>query len=265
MKGEGDIFWKIEDLTDDRSMQLVKKAKDAGFNTFWEYCCDAQAHGNFDTDCELTVQNRIRHLSSDVGWYFGFDFDKDGFPIGCDQFKAISKSWMSVGHKNNLWTYGNGFKGEGQMKKGEFILPNDCPKQKMKDEHGQQMFETVEMYAESNEKWVEDFAKAWDKMSQNKNSGLVSGPSNFWSHRCCIEKGLVYGGENLKAMKNVGSVLDCQKARKDFNGCKWFTYNDSNKMCFLKSTKINGQVSNTKNYGGPPACPQSANECNIYA
>ena len=240
----------------------MEKAKNNGFSTFWEYCCDAQGKGNFDTDCELTVQNRIRHLSSDVGWYFGFEFDKDGFPIGCKQFDVIAKSWMNVGYKNTLWSYD--MKGL-YIKDGEFKGPTDCPKQKMKDEHGQQMYKTVEMYAESNELWVEDFAKAWDKMSQNKNSGLVAGPSNFWSHRCCIEKGLVYGGEELKAMKNVGSVLDCQKACKDFNGCKWFTYNDSNRNCSLKKTKTNGQISSTKNYGGPPKCDQSENECNIYA
>ena len=239
----------------------MKKAKVAGFNTFWEYCCDAQANGNFDTDCELTVQNRIRHLSSDVGWYFGFDFDKDGFPIGCPQFDQIAKSWMSVGYKNALWSYD--MKGK-YIQDGEFLEPSDCPKQKMKDEHGMEMYKTVEMYAESNELWVEDFGKAWVKMSKNKNSGLVSGPTNFWSHRCCIEKGIVYSGEDLEVLQNIETVLACQEACKSLDGCKWFAYNDTNKNCRLKSDKAIGETSSTKNYGGPPTCPPSENDCNIY-
>ena len=35
------------------------------------------------------IQNRIRHLSTDVGYYLKFDFDKDGLPQGCSSFNAM--------------------------------------------------------------------------------------------------------------------------------------------------------------------------------
>jgi hypothetical protein len=35
------------------------------------------------------IQNRIRHLSTDVGYYLKFDFDSNGLPKGCSGFNAM--------------------------------------------------------------------------------------------------------------------------------------------------------------------------------
>ena len=35
------------------------------------------------------IQNRIRHLSTDVGYYLKFDFDSNGLPQGCSGFNAM--------------------------------------------------------------------------------------------------------------------------------------------------------------------------------
>ena len=69
--------------------RLEKYAQDKGFDSMYEYCCQIQADGcgtidglPCDPECEQAVQNRIRHLSSDVGFYLKFDFDGQGLPTG---------------------------------------------------------------------------------------------------------------------------------------------------------------------------------------
>ena len=63
---------------------LKSYAQGKGYDSMYDYCCDLQRNGQNDDQCNQPVQNRIRHLASDVGFYFKFDFDKDGLPIGCD-------------------------------------------------------------------------------------------------------------------------------------------------------------------------------------
>ena len=58
-----------------------------GFDSFYDYCCDRQSKGRNDNRCNYPVQNRIRHLSSDVGYYLGFQFDAEGYPTGCPGFE----------------------------------------------------------------------------------------------------------------------------------------------------------------------------------
>ena len=79
--------------------------------------------------------------------------------------------------------------------------------QDMDDGYGQQMYKTVEKYADNQRKnsilnkkaltwydivsfnpftelWIRDFIKVWIKMSQNGygSKELVQGPKNFWTH-----------------------------------------------------------------------------------
>ena len=59
-----------------------------------------------------------------------------------------------------------------------------CPMQDMDDGNGQESWKTVEMYADDNEQWIEDFVDVWDKMSTKGYSeqDLVQGPNQFWTH-----------------------------------------------------------------------------------
>lgn len=79
-------------------LRLEKYAKDKGFNSMYEYCCKIQADGcgttngePCDPECEQAVQNRMRHLSSDVGFYLKFDFDEEGLPTGLITTLLLSK------------------------------------------------------------------------------------------------------------------------------------------------------------------------------
>ena len=66
--------------------ELKEIAVANGFKSGYEYCCNLQSKGLNDEACNQPVQNRIRHLSSDVGFYYKFDFNWAGLPIGCDVF-----------------------------------------------------------------------------------------------------------------------------------------------------------------------------------
>ena len=120
-----------------------------------------------DSRCTRNVQNRIRHLSLDVGFYLKWEFDNNGYPTTehCKACENKGADWE--------WLWGKDLQG------GEFPGPAGCAKQDMNDGNGQPMWKTVEAYADNQEMWMEDFVKVWDKMSRNGyNVGeLIQGPN----------------------------------------------------------------------------------------
>ena len=135
--------------------------------------------GTYDESCNRNVQNRIRHLSSDVGFYLKWEEDKGGYPRGCDAFDGEK---MKLKFNNELkadWQWVN--MGGKDRKAG-------CPKQDMpdgtrdKDGRSNKMWQTVEMYADNQEKWIKDFVKVWNKMDKNGCTELMKGPSWKWDH-----------------------------------------------------------------------------------
>lgn len=100
--GDGGKFWDRVDC------QKKSKCKDSNIDfqtsadsNFWEYCCkqkndECWKSDSCDEECTRTVQNRIRHLSSDVGFYLKFEFDEQGYPkkvnddgTSCDAFRDV--------------------------------------------------------------------------------------------------------------------------------------------------------------------------------
>ena len=181
--GDGDTFWNAE-LNGEPTLvaELEAKVQKDGFSSFWEYCCKQKKSkcwkkGECDPECTRTVQNRIRHLSADVGWYLKWEIDSLGYPT-----KEHCEAFKDLGQKDDKWKW---FKNkEPKGGEGDTDRLANCPKQDMDDGHGQKMWETVEMYADNQELWIKDFVKAWDKMSQNGYSKqkLVQGPTGFWRH-----------------------------------------------------------------------------------
>ena len=108
--GDAEIFWNIEesDVKADKAVVAKFKQLNTGHPDFWSYCCEQKANkcwenNSCDPDCTRKVQNRIRHLSSDVGFYLKWETDQDGYPHGCDAFKG-----MKGGLDNDwqwLWTF----------------------------------------------------------------------------------------------------------------------------------------------------------------
>ena len=102
--GSGGIFWNSIDC------DQKPKCKNSGIDfkpenkpsfpdgsKFWQYCCKQKKEecwktDSCDPDCTRGVQDRIRHLSSDVGFYLKWDYDEEGYPRGCGVFDAIVDS-----------------------------------------------------------------------------------------------------------------------------------------------------------------------------
>ena len=89
ISGDGEKqFWNIQEskLEQDRKMDAEYKKtkyKGTGAKNFWEYCCKEKArkcweNNSCDPNCTRNVQNRIRHLSADVGLYLKWNTDTNG-------------------------------------------------------------------------------------------------------------------------------------------------------------------------------------------
>ena len=50
---------------------------------------------------DYPIQNRIRHLNTDVGYYLKFDFDSNGLPYGCSAWEKGKLAKRNV----DDWTY----------------------------------------------------------------------------------------------------------------------------------------------------------------
>ena len=77
---------------------------------FWEYCCHQKANecwktDSCDEDCTRTVQNRIRHLSSDVGFYLKFEYDANGYPKKKNDDGSYCEAFKNVGDPEYKWLY----------------------------------------------------------------------------------------------------------------------------------------------------------------
>lgn len=233
-----------------------------GDRAMYDYCCDQVAkgcrnEGTCDTKCNQQVQDRIRHLASDVGFYYKFDFNWDGIPIGCPGFKSVKD--------NNRW---------GWYYADRAPEPPMCPKQTMKEgldskgePAGKEIWQTVEEYADDIHVWLKDFVSTWKKMSQNGNQNLIEGPKNLFTSRCCLHSEIKYeasGSKILKSMKK-DNTLACQKACRFQSGCRWFTYNTVTNACKLMNGKPKKVKAAANNWlAGPPRCPKVMNECNAY-
>ena len=137
----------------------------------------------------------------------------------------------------------------------------------MDDGLGQEMWKTVEMYAENNDLWLADFVAVWAKMSQNGNQNLIDGPKNVFLSRCCIHSSVYYMIGSTITYFTAESALDCQAKCRSTSGCQWFAYIVSGKFCTLKSSRPDpSQLDYSRNnfLGGPPNCPADENECEAY-
>ena len=157
---------------------------------------------------------------------------------------------------------------------GEIPGPANCPLQTDVRERinnngkrvGRYTYKTVEEYARNLDIWLKDFVDVWEKMSQNRNTGLVDGPKDIFTSRCCIHSSVKYdGGDKLNEFK-ADSALDCQSQCNDTNGCNWFVYATHTKNCQLLEGKPEKFAYHANvHLGGPPSCPADENACNAYS
>jgi hypothetical protein len=152
-------------------------------------CCAAKAagcaaEGTCSRKCTIQKGNRERAIGADVGFYLKWQVvsmainlaifhqsqvDDQGLPYGCDGFNN-RKTGERLTHEE--------FRNAGRLGDAE------CPMQDLDDGHGQELWRTVEDFADSQELWMEEFTAVFAKMQRNgyKEGGLAQGPANFWTH-----------------------------------------------------------------------------------
>ena len=109
--GNGGKFWNEVDCN------KHPKCRDSGIDFklkpeshFWEYCCHQKKNecwktDSCDEDCTRTVQNRIRHLSSDVGFYLKFEYDAKGYPKKRNKDGTFCEAFKDMGNRDWMWLY----------------------------------------------------------------------------------------------------------------------------------------------------------------
>ena len=143
------------------------------FKNEYNECCTAIKNGCKETKtcpdkCTKNVQNRARFTSPDIGFYYKWDIDDEGYPTNCDIFDKNSHD---------------------QFHKKSYIGLSDCPLQDIKESSGKKaltLSQRVVKYAENQQLWINDLVKSFDKMLQNgyASKDLKKGPNNFWTQRC---------------------------------------------------------------------------------
>jgi hypothetical protein len=80
----------------------------------------------------------------------------------------------------------------------------------------------------------------------NSGSSSISAP--------CFEEEINYFGEDIVFLSNILTTDDCQIACAGQEGCTHFTYDVSNKICYLKNGN-SGPVAFPDHVSGPAVCP----------
>ena len=113
--GDGGKFWndvKCNQKEGCKRSNYGKEESRGSKTAFYDYCCDQKRAGcgmegkeKCDEDCNRPVQDRIRHLSSDVGFYLKWKVDANGYPTEkyCDAFSPQKNSVL--GNRDWMWLY----------------------------------------------------------------------------------------------------------------------------------------------------------------
>ena len=166
----GHLYWHIRYQRVPLCGNVVKDDNAKEDETFFEKekyqkCCAMKPEDmEQNQDCLRWVQDKIRHISTDVGLYLHWDIN-DGIPSGCDIFK-----------KKKLTT-------AEDFATKEYLGNAGCGKQMIKDDQGVPMHQIVENYADNQKEWLDDFFKTFAKMQQSVDNSddLEQGPSSFWN------------------------------------------------------------------------------------
>ena len=117
-------------------------------------------------DCSELKFLTTSYLQSDMGLFLKFDTDEaTGRPTGCSGFN--SPRWLA-----NRWR---------EPKK-----PHGCPLNDAMDESGLKMHEIVELFAQDQQSWINEFVPVFEKMQENgyASGALTTSPSGWEGLMC---------------------------------------------------------------------------------
>ena len=149
-------------------------------------------------------------LPCEIGLYFDFEVTDDGVPYGCPGFEAFKPEIWNTSHAAT-WTrvpyyqenpdpYNN-----LHWKKAD----PDCPFNKMSIPDGSTpLHEIFEEYAADQQKWVNDFVPALEKMLSNgyNDEDLVDAPDQYTGIQCTRQD--LHDGNNYYNCRNPEETVD---------------------------------------------------------
>ena len=159
-------FWVDRFRWNSFNTGLKEIATNQGFDGPHAFCCKERARECWKSNschpkCTMWMDNQERGLGPDTGFYFKWNIDSDGKPRGCPGFPS---GWKDGHFRHHAW------------------LEPRCPKQDADDGTGQELWKTVEDFADDNELWMREFVASFEKMQTNGYSQLDQGPTGFWKH-----------------------------------------------------------------------------------
>ena len=246
LKEDYDDFFKVKDLDD--------LAKDAGYQSGYQWCCDQIQNGNQNVHpmCTRSVQGRLRFTTSEIGYVYDISHNENGLPQGCSNFN------------NNLR-----YEDKSDLKEA------DCDKSLVRDTGytGKSIRKVINLYAKDNDAWLQDLLPAYEKMITNGNDNLKVDRNMFWAHICCFYSAIEYGDEPYKTVQTYKfNAVKCQKLCQDSGDCVGFVYEENSNKCSLYQTMDTPKLVNNRGYiltrrnilSGPKFCPEASNECSSY-
>ena len=107
-------------------------------------------------------------LNYEGGLYKKFDID----PVA---FRATGCDGINLQNPDEMWT-------DGWSEANSVVTSrvNQCPKQDLKVEDGQELSNIVEEFADDHDVWASAFLEAWPRMQSVGYTDLKDGPGNSW-------------------------------------------------------------------------------------
>jgi len=107
-------------------------------------------------------------LNYEGGLYKKFDIDPEAF-------RATGCEGINLQNPGEMWT--DGWSGANSVVTSRV---NQCPKQDLKVEDGQELSNIVEEFADDHDVWASAFLEAWPRMQSIGYTDLKDGPENSW-------------------------------------------------------------------------------------
>ena len=256
---------KSEDFLDffgpEKAKDLYDLATKEGFSGAgsargYEWCCKQIQNGtpNVHPNCTRSVQNRLRFTTSEIGYVYDINHDKDGLPLGCSNFQYTMKQYQTITDLKDA----------------------NCNPTKVEDTGytGNSIKEVLDLYANNQEAWFQDLLPAYEKMITNGNGHLTINQNQFWAHNCCYHLAIEYKDEPYKMVQRYKfNAVKCQKICQDEKtNCVGFVYDENSRKCSLYKTMDkpqlvngNGHIITKRNMvSGPKECFEGSNECSSY-
>jgi hypothetical protein len=168
----------------------------------YQRCCEGVARGSCKEGCEtwrFVIGNDETMLNSDAGLYWNFDLDSDGFPTGCNGLKNFNPAgWGPIdpekGFANwaNTWPTVDAGPQNTWPTVDEYLrIEPQCAFNTMTAPNGSKpLHQVVEDFANDQNKWLEDFMPALEKMLRNgysDNDLKMAPPNGMTGYHCASQ------------------------------------------------------------------------------